>query len=367
MHDAIPWIALGRVPGMSRALAHLLLQRFGTPAAIFAAGEARLRAHVPPSVAARLAHPPLEQACRELERAEALGLRVLVPGDAEFPGLLRAIPDPPLVLYARGSLPAGPALAVVGSRRASARAREVARAWSASLATAGVWIVSGLAYGVDAAAHRGALEAGGLTLAVLASGLDRPSPAGNVALAGALLAAGGGWLSEHPPGVPALAHHFPERNRLISGIASATWVVEARERSGSLWSARHALDQGREVFATPGPVDTDLCRGSNALLRDGAGVALEPADLELALLGSVRGREPPALAGPGHALRALLRAGPVDVDRLGEALGLGSPALAALLLELELEGAIAREGTRVRLRARLASVSRNGAGSGDSR
>jgi DNA processing protein len=226
----------------------------------------------------------------------------------------------------------------------------VARAWSASLAAAGVWIVSGLAYGVDAAAHRGALDAGGRTLAVLASGLDRPSPAGNIGLARAILDAGGGWLSEHPPGVPALAHHFPERNRLISGLARAVWVVEARERSGSLWTARHALEQGRDVWTTPGPVDTDLCRGSNALLRDGAGPVLEASDLQLALLGSAPQPAPVAARGPGDALLARLRDGPADRDALGRVLGLDPAELAALLLELELGGRISRDGNRVSLR-----------------
>jgi DNA processing protein len=338
MEDLAAWVALSRATGLTRALAWRLLERSGTPAAVLAAGDV--------TDGRRL----LDEARRELERARKLGLRALVHADAEYPDALRAIPDPPLVLYARGALPSGPALAVVGSRLASARAREAARAWCASLAAAGVWIVSGLAYGIDAAAHRGALDGDGFTLAVLASGLDRPSPTGNVRLAREILDAGGGWLSEHPPGVPALAHHFPERNRLISGLARAVWVVEARERSGTLWTARHALDQGREVFVTPGPIDTDLCRGSNALLRDGAGPVLEAADLHLALLGSVPA--PPAAAGrgPGAALLACLRDGPADADALGRSLGLEGAALADLLLELELAGAIAREGSRIRLR-----------------
>jgi DNA processing protein len=351
MEDAIAWIALARAPGVTRPLARRLVEVCGTPQAVFAAGEARLRAYCAPGVAAQLAQSRVLAAAadRELTSARALGLRALLPDEPEFPEPLRAIPDPPLVLYARGALPSGPALAVVGSRLASARAREVARAWSASLAAAGVWIVSGLAYGVDAAAHRGALEGRGRTLAVLASGLDRPSPAGNIGLARAILDAGGGWLSEHPPGVPALAHHFPERNRLISGLARAVWVVEARERSGSLWSARHALEQGRDVWTTPGPVDTDLCRGSNALLRDGAGPVLEAADLHLALLGSAP-QPARAAEGPGDALLARLRDGPADADALGRALGLGPAALAALLVELELGGRLIRQGNRISLR-----------------
>jgi DNA processing protein len=354
MDPVAAWIALVRAPGITRSLARTLLERFGDPRGVLCAGETRLRAYCPAPTAAALSDRSglIDAARRELERARALGLRALVPGDPEFPQALLEIPDPPLVLYVRGALPTGPVLAVVGSRRGSARGREIARAWSASLAQAGVWIVSGLAYGVDAAAHRGALDAGGRTLAVLASGLDRPSPANNVALARELLESGGGWLSEHPPGVPPLAHHFPERNRLISGLARGVWVVEARERSGSLWTARHALDQSREVWVTPGPVDTDMCRGSNALLRDGAGVVLEAADLHLALLGSAPPSEAHRPPGPADPVLAALRAGPQDADSLGRVLGMEAPALAALLLDLELEGRILREGSRVSLRPR---------------
>jgi DNA processing protein len=292
-------------------------------------------------------------------------MRCLVPGAPEFPAPLLCIPDPPLMLYARGALPpagqqsagplAGPVLAIVGSRAASPRARSLARAWSAALAAGGVVIASGLAYGVDAAAHRGALDGGGITLAVLASGLDRASPAGNRGLAREILANGGGWLSEHPPGVAALAHHFPERNRLISGLARAVLVVEARVASGSLWTARHALEQGRDVLAVPGPVDTDLCRGSNELLRDGAAVALEPDDVALAVLGAplAARRHSAAQRAEGERsprtdpLLEALRAGPRDVDELGRELGLEPAALAERLLELELAGAVERQGARV--------------------
>jgi DNA processing protein len=353
MDDPLAWLALARAPAVTRAQAQLLVERFGSPRAVLGAEQARLRAFCAPQAAEALSEAiPLVEAARlEIERSAALGIRVIGFGDSEFPDALRLIPDPPLALWARGALPSGPSLAVVGSRAASPRAREVARGWCASLARAGVWIISGLAYGVDAAAHRGALDGAGRTLAVLASGLDRPSPAGNVRMAREILESGGGWLSEHPPGVAALAHHFPERNRLISGVAQALWVVEARERSGSLWSARHALDQGREVFVTPGPVDTDLCRGSNALFRDGAGPVLEAADLHLALLGSAP-TPVPGRIGPEGGVLARLRDGPADADGLARALGLEPAALAALLLELELDGSIRRQGNRISLARR---------------
>jgi DNA processing protein len=347
MPDPLPWVALRRISELGRRPAWSLIQALGSPGAVLGASETRVAALVGPRAARALAAGRDPAAARgELEQARAAGLRCLVPGDPGFPGALLQIPDPPLVLYARGALPRGPALAVVGSRAATPRARAVARAWCAELAGAGVAIISGLAYGVDAAAHRGALDARGCTLAVLASGLDQPSPAGNRPLAREILGSGGGWLSEHPPGVAALPRHFPERNRLISGLARAVLLVEARVASGSLWTARHALEQGRDVLAVPGPVDTDLCRGSNELLRDGAAVALEPDDVALAVLGRATGARA-APEPPADPLLAALRDGPRAAEDLGRELGLGPAALAERLLELELAGAIERQGERV--------------------
>jgi DNA processing protein len=266
------------------------------------------------------------------------------------------VPDPPLLLYVLGALAQGPALAIVGSRHATVRGRTSARALAGQAARAGISIVSGLAYGIDAAAHRGALDAGGHTVAVLASGLDRPSPAGNAGLANDIVAHGGAWISEQPPGMPARPHHFPERNRLISGLAAATLVVEARERSGSLWTARHALEQGRDVLVVPGPIDTDACRGSNALLREGAAPVLEARDLlELLRPGAPAAAQsaPAELPGGPRALRVLarLREGPCGLEELAEATGASAADLAGLLLELELAGRIERSGARVALSA----------------
>jgi DNA processing protein len=251
----------------------------------------------------------------------------------------------------RGPLPSGPALAIVGSRRPSSRARACAQAFSAELARAGVAIVSGLAYGIDTAAHEGALAGAGPTVAVLASGLSIVTPHGQAPLAERILAAGGAWLSEREPSADARAFHFPERNRLISGLARVTLVVEARERSGSLWSARHALEQGRDVAVVPGPIDTDLCRGSNRLLREGATPILEADDLRAAVLGPLAARPAAApAAGASPAARAVLAHladGPCEIDALARALGRGAGELAQALLELELEGRVRREGARV--------------------
>jgi DNA processing protein len=247
---------------------------------------------------------------------------------------------------------------MVGSRRPSARGREAARGLAAAAAHAGVAVVSGLAYGLDAAAHEGALAASGATFAVLASGLDRPSPLGNRGLARRIVDAGGGWISEYPPGTPALAHHFPVRNRLISGLAGLVVIVEARERSGSLWTATHAANQGRDVAAVPGPVDTDLCRGSNRLLRDGAIPILDAEDLLDELFpGRPRASRPasvePLTSREGRRVVEVLREGPAEADGLARRLGLAAAALAEVLLELELAAHVTRQGSRVALAARV--------------
>lgn len=354
MPDADLWLALRDLPGLGPRRVRALLDRFGSARAIFAQGAPALRAVCPPATAAAIARGPvLAPARAELARARELGLEARALDDPGFPETLREIPDPPLVLYCRGEAGSGPRVAMVGSRRATARGRQVARELAAALARAGVAVVSGLAYGIDAAAHDGALEGGGATVAVLASGLDRPSPRGNLGLARRILAGGGAWISELPPGAASLPAHFPERNRLISGLAALTVVVEARAPSGTLWTARHALEQGRELLAVPGPIDTAACLGSNRLLRDGAHPVLEVDDIlsALARVHPCRGAAPAGErpAEPASPLLALLREGPADPDRLARALDLAPAELAALLLELELDGAIVREGRRIAL------------------
>jgi len=327
--------ALGAVPTLSRAQARRFIADHGS-------ARAAVRAR---GIDSRLGD-------RALAAAAAVGVRALAPESLEFPAALRDIPDPPLLVWVRGELRGGPALAMVGSRRGSSRGLTTARAFAAELARAGVTIVSGLAYGVDAAAHEGALAGAGHTVAVLASGLDIVTPPGQQKLAERILAGGGAWLSERNPGCDALARHFPERNRLISGLASVVLIVEAREKSGTLWSARHALEQGRDVAVVPGPIDTELCRGSNRLLRDGAIPILDADDLRAAVLGPLaaagRAAAPRPEASPAaRAVLEHLADGPCDVDALGRALGRSSAELARVLLELELDGKLRREGTRL--------------------
>ncbi len=350
MEERLAWLRLASLAGLRRGEARRLLERYGT--ALGASGRPldELRARLDPERARRFAEAPDRSALlalsAELERA---GITLLPATDPRFPALLRHIPDPPLWLFVSGRLERErPHVAIVGSRRATARGRETARGFAAYLAGHGVSVVSGLAYGIDASAHLGALEAGGHTVAVLASGLDDPTPRGQRELAARILAAGGAWLSEHPPRTRPLPELFPERNRLISGLARAVLLIEARERSGTLWTARHALEQGRDVLVVPGPIDTDACRGSNALLREGATPVLDADDLLRAVAPELA-TEPLAAQREDHPVLRALRDGPLDTDALAERTGLEPAALAHQLLELELAGRVVREGARVAL------------------
>jgi DNA processing protein len=354
--DPLLWIALRDSPQLSRTEARDLLRAFGCPGAIFGRPEKELDGLCSEGAAKFLARDPrLGRARLELERAREAGFEILMAGRPGFPPLLDQIQDPPTVLYVAGCLPQGPLTSVVGSRRATARGRETALRFAAALTRAGAAVVSGLAYGIDAAAHTGALEAGGATVAVLASGLDRPGPSGNVPLARRILRDGGAWISEHPPGTCARPYYFPDRNRLISGISRATLIVEARERSGSLWTARHAVDQAREVLVVPGPIDSDSCRGSNRLLVEGATPVVDPQGAVVAALGSLDPRpvavvDPSASPAPeGDAARILRRVweSPCGPDDLVRELGLPAARVLTLVSELELDGLLTRDGRRI--------------------
>ena len=287
---------------------------------------------------------------RDLEYRRAVLERigaVLVPLPASaYPWRLALLREPPPVLAVRGdvSVLAGRAVAIVGARAASAYGRAVARRLAAELAGAGLVVVSGLARGIDAAAHEGALEAGGSTVAVLACGPEQVYPPEHRALA-ERIAASGALVSELPPGTPPRAAHFPLRNRLISGLAEALVVVEARLRSGSLHTVRHALDQGIDVLAVPGPVDAPTSEGPNRLLRDGAAPALDASDVLAALAGPPRARatSPAALEPELEALLTALRREPATRDGLSRRLGVATQALAAPLLELELAGRVVED------------------------
>jgi DNA processing protein len=283
------------------------------------------------------------------------GCSLLRPGDPRYPAPLAAIPYCPDPLYVRGdpAVLALPQLAIVGSRAATPAGCETAYEFAAALASRGLAITSGLAAGIDAAAHRGALAAGGVTIAVCGTGLDRIYPAEHAALGAAILAHGA-LVSEFVPGTPPLAQNFPQRNRLISGLARGVLVVEAAARSGSLITARHAGDQGREVLAVPGSIRSALTRGCHRLIKDGAALVESPDDV-LAVLGledpgaarlpvAAEGADPETfptrLDSDAEMLLNALGFEPADFDRLVERTGLPAQAVFSKLQMLELEGRV---------------------------
>ncbi len=316
----------------------------------------RLRAGNPPgTVLARLLASRRHEKGLERVRAEAAaavargaarGLRAVEWSDAAYPPALAAIVDPPFVLWVEGHVETlhGPAVALVGSRAASSYAVTVAERLARDLAAAGVAVVSGLARGVDAAAHRGALEGDGVTVAVCGSGADVVYPREHAGLARAVAEAGA-LVSELAPGTPPQPHFFPLRNRIISGLSRAIVVIEAGEKSGSLITARMALEQGRDVLAVPGSVLGPRNRGAHALLRDGAKI-VETADdildeLGAALPGTHR---PPGRAADDALLECLTPGEACDLDAIAARSGLDPARLLPRLLALELAGAIRRAG-----------------------
>jgi DNA processing protein len=259
----------------------------------------------------------------------------------EFPPLLHAIHDPPPGLFVRGSngpdLLRRPTVAVVGARSCSPYGAQVARMLGRELAAAGLVVVSGLARGVDGEAHRGALEAGGTTVAVLGCGIDRDYPAAHRELAARIRAAGL-TVSEYAPGVEPAPWRFPARNRIIAGLSAATVVVEACDRSGALITADLALEEGREVFAVPGEITSGLSSGTNDLLKLGAAPLTTAAEV-LDVFGlATTDKEPADLGSSAKAVLARLRDGPASADELARAIGLDAGALASALTELELAG-----------------------------
>ncbi len=282
----------------------------------------------------------------ELARA---GFRWLPRSDPAFPPLLASIHDPPPGLFLRGDaspeLLAQRSVAVVGARGCSDYGAHVARSLGRGLAHAGVVVVSGLARGVDGWAHRGALDGGGATIAVLGCGIERAYPRAHASLA-AQIAATGLVVSEYPPGVAPAPWRFPARNRIVAGLAAATVVVEARERSGALITADLALEEGREVLAVPGEITAALSRGTNALLRLGAAAVTSAEDvLEAIGVAPSGGEQPDPPSDPAAAALAALAAGAATADEVARTTGLDSAVAAAALVELELAGLVfARAG-----------------------
>ena len=361
MIGADAWLALGLVPGLTPAAAIALSRALGGAEAVVAASPAVLRAHgLRPRVAERVAGANV-LARHERERAARAGAEVVTWADPAYPARLRTIPDPPLALFVRGTLPdCEQAVAIVGARRAGEYGRRTAHALASALAQAGIVVVSGLAAGIDGAAHRGALAGGGRTIAVMATGIDEIYPAWHRELAEDI-AHHGALVTEFPLGTPALPHHFPQRNRIVAALGLGVIVVEAADGSGSLITARYALEQGRDVFAVPGPIGDGRHRGSHRLLQQGATLvtcvedvleALAPA--ALARLGE--GRMRAGLAGLTEDERCVLEAvgdEAAHVDEISVRAARAAGASLETLLALEHRGLVEqRPGARfVRRRA----------------
>jgi DNA processing protein len=360
------WLALRRVRGVGPRIARLLLDSFKSPDLIFAARETDLaQAGIPRPTAHNIAtfsdFDPIEKELCELPR---IGARLVRWSDPEYPANLRQIDDPPPYFFLRGALDgADPkSIAVVGARAASDAGRRMAQRLGLEFAARDFTVVSGLARGIDSEAHQGALDGGGRTVAVMGCGIDVIYPPENRKLAEAIVAGGGGVISELPVGTPPVAENFPTRNRLISGLCLGVVIVEAAEKSGSLITARMALEQNRQVFAVPGSPLTGRTRGSNRLLKEGARLVdcVEDVIEELApQLGTVSASvkpdsvaaveeetvpaagtlEPSDINGILSQLKGSER---LHVDSIIEGTGLKAQTVLKLLLELELGGLVSQ-------------------------
>lgn len=361
--DIAAEVLLSLVPGVGPRTRKTLLAHFGSAQAVLSAAQSQLREA--PGIGPKISRA-ISQARGEIDVAAELALcrenriTLLVESLAEYPDRLREIPDPPGVLFVRGALAAsdGLSVAIVGTRHATHYGLAQAERLAAGLSRAGYTVVSGLARGIDAAAHRGALKAGGRTLAVLGSGVLNIYPPEHVELA-TQIAEQGAVLGENPPRSPPISGAFPQRNRIITGLSLGVIVVEANERSGALISARHAMEQGREVFAVPGRVDNRASRGCHRLIRDGAKL-VESVDDVLEELGPLAtptqrddGREVRhpvelQLNEPEQAVLDAVDDEPTSIDDIVVASGLGVPNVLSTISVLEMKRLIRRvSGNRV--------------------
>ncbi|HXI19077.1 MAG TPA: DNA-processing protein DprA [Chloroflexota bacterium] len=363
------WVAFNRVPGVGVARFRKLLERFGTLTEAWAAqrdglalaGLDRRSLDAVTDMQRRL------EPERELERARATGAAVITWRDAEYPALLSQIPDPPPVLYVKGTLlpEETGSVAMVGTRRATVYGRDVAERLAQDLATAGLAVVSGLAKGIDTHAHRGALAGSGPTIAVLGHGIDTLYPHENRRLAEQIVAQGA-LVTDYPVGTEPMAENFPPRNRIISGLSAGVIVVEADDRSGALITNKYAMEQDRDVFAIPGPISAPSSRGCNRLIQDGAKLVTSAADvlselnphltaaavrqLSLDFGGGAKSNSAgPAIPGTSGAddplLTALREYGqPVHVDTLSRSLGKPVHEVTGTLTLLELQGKVRHAG-----------------------
>lgn len=361
--DLRQWLRLAHSPGIAPAAAHQLLELFKTPAAVFnASDDALVQMGIRPRLRSAIRSQPDNLNAlldTTLDWLQAPSRSIITCLDPRYPSSLASIPSPPVLLYVHGDaeILGRPGIAFVGSRKATPPAVTLTRNLCRQLASSGFTVISGLAAGIDGAAHEGALDANGLTLAVTGNGLDRVYPLCHKTLA-STIASTGAVISEFPLGSPPIGHHFPRRNRIISGLSLGLVVVEAALRSGSLSTARHALEQGRDVMAIPGSVNNPLSRGCHALIKSGAALVegrddilaeiADQIDMDTHLAsGSVRQEatsEPPE--DPATAT-LLDRMGfePISVDRLVDYSGIPANKVVTALLQMELAGYVAVDGT----------------------
>ncbi len=354
--EATSWLALARAPGLHADHLRAAVVE-GNAASLVGTSAAELIARgIPATDAAWLARPDVAVLEGDRRWMESAGIQLVSCDSEQYPPLLRLIAAAPVALYVKGNADVllSAQLAIVGSRNPTAGGARTASEFAQYLAHGGLTITSGLALGIDAAAHEGALKGGGRTVAVLGCGLDEIYPPENSALAERIVAGGGSLLSEFPPGTPPRRENFPRRNRLISGLSLGTLVVEAARLSGSLITARLASEQGREVFAIPGSIHNPLARGCHQLLRQGAKLVETAADVlselkipftkqditESTPTNEIGGTNAPGLDKDYEILLDALGFEPQSIDVLVDRTGLPSPHLASMLLILELEGRV---------------------------
>lgn len=341
--DTESWLRLTLVSGASDDALRKLLVAHGSPQAVLDASFAALKKTVPAPVAVAINDgAPEERVQSALRWLTDEHNHLVTLGDSAYPASLLQLTDPPPVLYVKGrtELITRPGIAIVGSRNATPQGLATARSFARALSNAGFVVISGLALGIDAAAHEGGLEGRASTVGVVGTGLDIVYPARNRELAHRL-AVDGALVSEFPLGMPALAANFPRRNRLISGIAKACLVVEAALQSGSLITARLANEQGKDVFAIPGSIHSALSKGSHVLIKQGAKLVDSVHDILEEL--QINADSAPAVE-PGseaHPLLSVMGYDPCDVDTLAARSGLAPAEVAALMTRFELEGCIA--------------------------
>jgi DNA processing protein len=361
--SALHWIALGRVEGLGARGVHSLVRNFGSPEAVYSASLTELEACGLPARVVRSIHSQqgLEDAEQEVRKSEKLGCHLVPFSDGCYPALLKQIPDPPIVLYVQGDLAvlSRHMIAMVGTRRPSAYGSSVAHRLAADLAQRQLAVASGMARGIDSAAHRGALEVGGKTIAVLGSGIDVIYPRENQSLANRIVQ-NGAVVSEFPLGTHPAPENFPIRNRIISGLALGVVIVEAAEYSGSLITARLALEQNREVYAVPGNITSPQSFGPNLLIKQGAKLVDQWLDVVEEFPAAIRAEIIPAVPASNAAgvessssdsaaaldadqkvvYEALRADETLYIDAICGAATLPQPRVLAALLGLEMNGLV---------------------------